>query len=146
MTFSSICFMWLSLVCSSRVRFLNWETRFSMTDLTDIIDWQNAAEIVLTIAAVSSHCWSINFCRLFILSWYSHNMLRLSFSSYIFLTVFSASFRLNINRVIVLMPACLTIFVCLFSDNSSKNYRHTVYSFNFFFLISQLAITWNCMQ
>ena len=146
MTFSSICFMWLSLVCSSRVRFLNWETRFSMTDSTDMIDWQSVAEIVLTIAAVSLHHWSINFCRLSVLSWYSHNMLRLSFSSYIFLTVFSVSFRLNINKVIVLMSVCLTIFVCLFLDNSFKNHRHTVYSFNFFFLISQLAMTQNCMQ
>ena len=146
MTFLSIYFMWLSLVCSDRVRFLNWETRLSMTDLTDMIDWQDVTEIVLTIAAVSSHHWSINFCRLFILSWYSHNMLRLSFSSYIFLTVFSISFRLNIDEIIILMSVCLTISVCLFSDNSSKNYRHTVYLFNFFFLISWLAMTWNCIQ
>ena len=146
MTFLSICFMWLSLVCSDRVRFLNWETKSSMTDSTDMIDWQNAAEIVLTIAAVSSHHWSINFCRLSILSWYSHNMLRLSFSLYIFLTVFSASFRLNINEIIVLMSVYLTIFACLFLSNPSKNHRHAVYSFNFFFLISWLAIAQNCIQ
>ena len=141
MTFLSIYSIWLSLVYSDRVRFLNWETRFSITDLTDMIDWQNATEIILTITAVSSHHWSINFCRLSVLPWYSHNMLRLSFSSYIFLTIFSVLFRLNIDEIIVLISVCLTIFVCLFSDNSFKNYRHTVYLFNFFFLISWLAMT-----
>ena len=133
--FSSICFMWLSLICSDRVKFLNWETKVSMTDLICIIDWHNVVSTVLTMTVVSSHHWLINFCRLFILSWYFHNMLRLFFSSYIFLAVFSILFRLNINKVIILMFVCLIIFVCLFSDNSFKNYRHIIYLFSFFFLI-----------
>jgi len=126
MTLSIKCSQWSSLAYNDNVKFWNFVTNLLILSSGMIVDLTCIVNVLFLITVISSHCWFINFCRVFMLVLLSHNTFRLFSFSHICSVVFNTAFRQNVSETDVFISACLTTFVCFFFNNPFRNHKHAV--------------------
>ncbi len=126
MTLSIKCSQWSSLAYNDNVKFWNFMANLLILNSGMIVGLTHIVNASLLITVVSSHCWFINFCRVFMLVLLLCNTFRLFFFSHICFAVFNAAFKWNMFRTDVFISVCLTTFACFFFDNSFRNHKHVI--------------------
>ena len=126
MTLFIKCSQWSSLTYNDNVKFWNFVTNLSILNSNMIVGLTCIVNAFLLITVVSSHCWFINFCRVFLLVLLLCNTFRLFSFSHICFVIFNMTFKQNIFKTDGFISVCLTTFVCFFSDNSFRNHKHAV--------------------
>jgi len=126
MTLFIKCSQQSSLAYNNNVKFWNFVANSSILNSDMIVDLICVVNDPLLITVIFSHCWFINFCRVFMLLLLLCNTFRLFFSLHICFVVFNTAFRWNVSETDIFILTCLTTFVCFFSDNSFRNHKHTV--------------------
>ena len=120
------CSQWSSLAYNDNVKFWNFVTNLLILNSGIIVDLTCIVNVLFLIAVVSSHCWFINFCRVFLLVLLLCNTFRLFSFSHICFVAFNTTFRWNVSETDVFISACLTTFAFFFFDNPFRNHKHAV--------------------